>query len=56
MRYVYASYKTRERAETGLEDMFAEGEVSRGEAPRIEPKRDHRQRVVAYQVTLEDWS
>lgn len=36
MRYVYGVYKTRERAEAALEDMFAFGEVSEGEFPRIE--------------------
>lgn len=36
-RYTYAyGYKTRERAELALEDMFAGGEVSEGEHPRIE--------------------
>lgn len=34
--YVYATYKSRERAEAALEDMFAAGEVSPGEFPKIE--------------------
>lgn len=37
-RFVYASCKTRERAEAILEDMFASGEVCEGERPLIERK------------------
>jgi hypothetical protein len=35
MRYVYAVYSSKERAERELENMFAEGLVSAGEKPRI---------------------
>lgn len=52
MRYVYATYSNRDRAEDALEDCFANSEVSEAERPRIEPKRDHRGRVVAWQITL----
>lgn len=35
--YVYAyGYKSRDKAESALENMFAEGEVSLGEEPKIE--------------------
>lgn len=37
-RFDYARYKTREGAESALEDMFAAGEVSEGEFPRIEKR------------------
>ena len=57
MRYRWAGpYKTRQRAEDSLEDSFATGEVSQGEAPRIEVRKDHRGRVIGYVVTLEDWA
>ncbi len=36
MRYDYATYKTLERAELALEDMFATGDACEGEQPRIE--------------------
>jgi len=39
MRYVYALYRTKERAEAALEHMFAAGEVSEGEFPKIERKQ-----------------
>ena len=52
MRYRWSSHKTRERAEQSLEDDYADGAVSAGERPRIEPVKDHRGRVVRYDVTL----
>lgn len=59
-RYTYATgYKTRESAELALEDMFAEGEVSPGEDPQIEPARvatiangGVKSRVTGYIITL----
>jgi hypothetical protein len=54
MRYRYASAKTREKAEAILEDCFAEGEISVGEAPRVEPIKDHRGRIIRYDLTLSD--
>ncbi len=52
IRYVWARAKTFERANELLEDSFACGEVSEGEAPRIEAKRDHRGKVTHYEITL----
>ena len=34
-QFQYASYRTRERAEAALEDMFASGEIHETEHPRI---------------------
>lgn len=56
MRYRWSSHKTRKRAEASLEDDFATGTVSAGEAPKIEPVKDHRGHVIRYDVTLEDYS
>lgn len=56
MRYEYARYRTREKALEGLEDMFAEGDVSQGEKPDIVCRKDHRGRVRYYAVTLEDYA
>lgn len=53
MRIEYARYSTLDRARAALEDMFASAEVSEGERPRIEPRRDHRGRTVAYVVTVD---
>ena len=36
MRYYYATYATRQKAEDALEDCYASGEVSEAERPRIE--------------------
>ena len=36
VRYDYGRFRSRERAETYLESMFANGEVSSGENPQIE--------------------
>lgn len=36
IRFEYSRHKTEERAERALEDYFATGEVSLGDAPRIE--------------------
>lgn len=38
MRYEYASFKSWDRAESYLEYMFAAGEVSWCESPRIEAR------------------
>ncbi len=45
-RYDYASYKTYERASDALEDMFASGDVTQGERPKIEPRRSSPKRPV----------
>lgn len=60
MRYDYATYRTLERANDALEDMFAAGEVCEGESPRVE-RRVHKtaswsKAITQYVVTLEDWS
>ena len=49
-RFDYAKYKSRERAELGLEDMFASGEVSEGERPKI--VRRNTENGVRYFITL----
>jgi hypothetical protein len=36
LRYDYGRFRSREKAETYLDDMFASGEVSAGERPQIE--------------------
>jgi len=59
-RYDYGFYRTRERAEMALEEMFATGEVSEGERPEIE-KRGGKTRSEAkakyhYVITCMDWS
>ncbi len=41
MEYVYAYARSLERAELLLEDMFAAGEVSEGERPRIVKRGRH---------------
>lgn len=51
-RFIYATAKTRDRAESILEDMFADGDVTRGEDPRIERLTDHHGHVKGYAVTL----
>lgn len=56
MRYQYSFHKTRDKAEASLEDDFATGDIVMGEQPRIEPKKDHRGRILGYAVTLEDYS
>ena len=51
-RFDYARAKTRERAESILEDCFANGEVSEGERPLIEARRDHKGKTLYWAVTL----
>lgn len=46
-RYEYGVYRSKAKAEAALEDMFADGEVSEGERPRIERKGN------LYVITLE---
>ncbi len=46
IRFDYGWYRTKERAEAALEDMFAFGDVSEGEFPRIE------KRGKGYAITL----
>lgn len=51
MAYWYATgYKTRERAEKALEELFAVGDVSEGEFPRIE------RYAVLDETTVARWS
>lgn len=52
MRIEYARYRTLDRAREALDDMYAAAEVSDGDRPRIEARRDHKGRTVAYIVTL----
>ena len=51
-RFIYASYKTMQRLNDGLDDMISEGEMSASEAV-VEIIRDHRGRVQCYAVTIE---
>ena len=41
VRFEYSRHKSEERAEMALEDYFATGEVSDGDAPRIERRNTH---------------
>lgn len=51
-RFIYAAYKTREKAESRFDDMCADGDMSPSEG-RIERITDHTGRVVAYAITIE---
>jgi hypothetical protein len=60
MRYFYATYPTREKAEDALEDCYGNGEVSQAERPRIEPYSSTRTveggaifQTTRYAITLE---
>lgn len=53
-RYTYATAKSLERANLMLENMFAEGEVSEGERPMIERRKDHKGKTTHYEITLAD--
>jgi hypothetical protein len=53
MRIVYGTYRTRDRAAEVLEDMFASGDVLKGERPDVEPMRDHAGRIVAWLITVD---
>lgn len=48
--FAYSTHKTREAAETALEESFALGDITPGERPRIETRKDHRGRVIGYAV------
>lgn len=50
-RYTYITARTYEKAEDMLEEAFACGEVSLGEQPRIERRRDRHEKIY-YVVTL----
>lgn len=50
-RFIYAAYKSREKAESRFDDMCCEGEMSPCEG-RIERISDHRGRTVAYAITI----
>jgi len=59
-RYDYAAYRSMERAEAALEDMFATGDVFESERPMIE-KRNHKtsswsKAKPTYVITCMDWS
>lgn len=51
-RFIYARYKTLERARERFDDMCCEGELSPCEG-LIEPIRDHSGKVIHYAVTIE---
>ena len=51
-RYTYARATSYERMADILEDCFASGEISQGEFPRIEKRRDHNGKVTHYELTL----
>jgi hypothetical protein len=51
-RYTYYRSKSYERCERALEDCFASGEISEGEFPRIEKRKDHNGKVTHYELTL----
>ena len=51
-RFIYAAYKTAERAHDALEDMYSTGDALPGEDIKIETVRDHHQRVKFYAITL----
>lgn len=62
VRYTYAyGYRSRDHAETALEELFAGGEVSPGEKPEIErytarvcaPTSTGKTEVHRYSITLE---
>ena len=53
MRFAYAIYRTKERAQGALDDMFANGEVCEGEHPTIEPQRDHNGHIVRWAVMVD---
>lgn len=36
IRYIYSTHKTRDNAENYLDNLFAAGEVSQSELPRVE--------------------
>lgn len=59
-RYDYGAYKTLERAQAALEDMFATGDVCEGEKPEIEKRSGKTaswsKAKTRYVVTLMDWS
>jgi len=50
-RFIYAAYKTMQRLNDRLEDMYAEGELSPCEV-EVETVRDHRGKVSCYAVTI----
>ncbi len=50
-RFIYARYKSMQRLNDCLEDMYAEGEMSPCEA-EVETIKDHRGRVLFYAVTI----
>lgn len=51
-RFIYATAKSKERAENILENMFATGDVFVSEDPRVEPIRNHHNRIQFWAVTL----
>lgn len=51
-RFIYAAYKSLERANEELEDMYATGDALPGEGIKIEAVRDHRGHVKCYAITM----
>lgn len=57
-RYTYGTgYYSLQRAELALEDMLADGEVTMGERPKVEPiytaLPNGKRRLVHFEITLE---
>ena len=51
-RFIYAAYKTLEKANARFDDMCAEGDMTPSEG-RIERITDHHGRLVYYAITIE---
>jgi hypothetical protein len=52
LRFDFARFSTREKAEQKLEDYYATGEVSDADQPEIEPRRKTRSGPFHYVITL----
>ena len=54
-QYQYTgTYKTYDRAEEVMNDLFADGEIDSSQCPEVMPIHDHRRRVLGYAVFLDD--
>lgn len=51
-RFIYAYYRTAERAYEELEDMYSTGDALPGEDIKVESIRDHRGLVKGYAITM----
>ena len=51
-RFIYAAYKTLEKANARFDDMCADGDMTPAEG-RIERIVDHNKRLVCYAITIE---